>query len=526
MNSVSSWLVDRCARAACYASGSPHGSAGDRWTAWLAQARRSARLKGRAALWFALHVLWLAFATLGVSAGQGLVTPQLTQAPAPNVQDTPVPSPVTLPDLPLPSPDVPNRPLTADEAAGIALRLQPAITVARGGITAAQGLTQQANSALLPNVSAGLGYTHVQQVSGSGTGGGTTAGGASSTSTGFSGAVTLQQLIYDFNHTRDLVREYHALERAAIQNLSLAQQQTVFQVKQAFYQYVEYRQLVRVNDANVSNRQAQLALANARLKAGLGLAADVVTAQTAVSEAVQSSIGARNNANTGRINLDMLMGVDPRTPIEPATSSEPLISFHSMSDLVQTALRQRPEVLQTQATLQAGQSALSAARTYNAPIIAGTLGSNSRGSQFFPQNDTFSVGVAVQFSVFDGGMTAGRIKEAHGNLESAQAQLRTAQLTVTSDVSQSYTNLQSADQRVTAAGSEIVNATEGVRIATGRYRAGLGQFVDILNAQQFLYTAQTDLETAQFAAEQARVALARAIGAPIGGAQNSSVVNR
>ncbi|MCW3094654.1 MAG: outer rane efflux protein [Chthonomonadaceae bacterium] len=458
--------------------------------------------------------LWGVFTIAGVSsAGQRLVAQQAVPPVSPNVVNTPVPPPVILPGPP--PAGTPSRPLSADEAARIALRLQPNIAVARAGITVAQGITQQARSGLNPQVNVGLSYNTVQTLSGTGTSVPTTNGGSSNTSSGLTGAVSVQQLIYDFNHTRDLVREEQALEQAATQNLSVVQQVTVFQVKQAFYQYVQFRQFVAINEENVHNRQDQLALANARFKSGLGLAADVATAQTAVAVAVESLILTRNNAETARVNLALLMGIDPRTPIQPAVSDEPPVTSDDVNSFVRKALVQRPEILQAQATIRAGEYAVRSAKTTNAPVVVGTLGIGTRGDQFFPQNDTATAGVALQFPLYDGGLTAGRVKAARGNLEGAQAQLRSVELTVTSDVSQAYLDLRSAEQRVSAAGGEVANAQEGIRIATGRYRAGLGLFLDILNAQQFLYTAETDQATALYTVQQARAMVARAMGAPI-----------
>src|SRR5438067_3502750 len=89
---------------------------------------------------------------------------QQTPPIAPRIQATPLPPPVELPPPPTLPPDVPNRPLTADEAALIALRNQPNVIVARTGVTAAQGRTQQVRSGLLPNVSVSAGYTRVQTI--------------------------------------------------------------------------------------------------------------------------------------------------------------------------------------------------------------------------------------------------------------------------------------------------------------------------------------------------------------------------
>jgi len=83
---------------------------------------------------------------------------------------------------------VPDRPLTADEVARIALRLQPNILIARANILAAQGRTQQVRSGLLPTVSLSGSYTNVQSLSGtSGTGVVNGGGGGTGVGTGSTG---------------------------------------------------------------------------------------------------------------------------------------------------------------------------------------------------------------------------------------------------------------------------------------------------------------------------------------------------
>jgi outer membrane protein len=510
---------------------------------------------------------------------------------APRTQDTPVPPPIVVPPPPagtVPS-DVPVRPITAEEAARIALRLQPNVAIARYNIAAQQGRTDQVRSGLLPQVTLLGSYTHIETLSqegsgvvgpvGTGTGGtGTTSGGTTGTgstgtgtstggtgtstggtgSTGTSGSTgtgtsgnggtgtntgtsssggvttvtqlgassvatgegtvgqaTLRQLIYDFNHTLDLVRQSRALERAAVQNLTRVQYDLVLQVKQAYYQLTENTQLVRVNEDNLANRQAQLDLTTARLNSGLGLPQDVVTAQTAKAEAVQALNVARGLEGIARQQLAFIMGIDPRTPLQPSDTGELPVASNDVNALVQTALQRRPEILQAQALIDSARYGVNAARTTNAPVISGNINLTSRGTDFPPGGDTFSVGAAIQFSPFDGGLTRGRVKEARANLDTAQAQLMSAQLTVSTDVTQAYLNLRTAEQRVAAANSEVFNAEEGVRIATGRYRSGLGLFLDIINAQAFLLSARTNVVTTQSLVEQNRAALNRALGSPL-----------
>jgi outer membrane protein len=464
-----------------------------------------------------LFAMLLASFSLGAAMNAGA---QQTPPIAPKIQETPLPPPVELPPPATVPADVPNRPLTADEAALIALRHQPDTTVAQAGVAAAHGRTRQARSGLLPSLGVGAGYTHtdiLSSASGGGGGGTVSPGGTGSvvTTAGYQASANLRQLLFDFNHTRDLVRQFTSEGRAAAANLTRVESDVVLQVKQAFYTYTQNVRLVGVNESNVRNQQDHLALAEARLRSGLGLPSDVVRAQTAVADAVLNLNQAQNNASVARVNLALLMGIDPRTPIQAAESGEPVTSAEDVNALVQTALAQRPEVLQSQATLQAADYAVRAAKTTSTPSVTANLGLATRGSSFPPGNDFLSVGATIQWDPFDAGLTRGRVEEARANREAAQAQLTAAQLNVTSDVSQAYLNLRTAEQRVVTAGAEVANAEESVRLATGRYRSGLGTFLDVTDAQAALLTAQTNRVNAQTAVDQARAALSRAIGAPL-----------
>jgi outer membrane protein len=449
----------------------------------------------------------------------------LTQTPpvAPHIQETPLPPPVVLPPPPAPAPpDVPNRPLSADEAALIALHHQPTVTVAGAQIEAARGRTQQVRSGLRPTLAVSAGYSHVESIatestgSTSPTGGGTvTTGGGGVTVAGYQAAGTVRQLLFDFNHTRDLVRQSAALERAAAANLTRVQSDLVLQVKQAFYTYVQDQALVTVNEANVRDQQAHLALAQARLRSGLGLPSDVVRAETAVANAILNLNVARNNASVSQVTLALLLGIDPRTPLQTAGTNEPAVSTDDVNALVQTALTQRPDIREFQENLRSTEYGVSAAKTTSTPAVVGSVSASTRGANFPPGNDFLTIGVNVVWDPFDGGLTAGRVREARANRLSAQAQLTGTQLAVTSDVSQAYLNLRTAEQRVITADAEVADAQESVRLAEGRYRAGVGTFIDVTDAQAALLTAQTNRVNAQSAVDQARAAVAHAIGGPL-----------
>jgi outer membrane protein len=441
----------------------------------------------------------------------------LTPPVQPQIQATPVPPPVVLPPpTEAQPPDVPIKPLTAEDAALLALRHQPSLTVAQSQVLAAQGFVQQAKSALGPSVGTEASYTYSTSGSSIGLGGGSGTGTATVNGVSPSGwllSATVRQLIWDFDHSLDLVRQASAQERSAGAGLTMAQSDLVYSVKEAFYSLAQDLRLVAVAQDNLKNQQAHLALAQARLNAGIGVPLDVVQAQTAVDDAIFSLTQAQNNALLARVSLADLIGVDPRTPLQPADSSEPSTLGDNIDQLNSAALAQRPEVLQAQESVTAAVLGLDAARNSNAPVISGSVGWQDHDPHFPPDMNSLAAGVALQWTPFDSGLTEGRVTVAQAGVEAAQAELVSARLGVLSDVSQAYLNLHTAEQGVVTAQAELVNAQEALRLAEGRYRAGIGVFLDVLDAQAALVVANTNQVNALTAVEQARAALAHAINA-------------
>ena len=148
-----------------------------------------------------------------------------------------------------PSTDVTNAPLSSDEAARIALRLQPSLGDAVGALQTAKGRTRQIGAGLNPQVYVNAGYDQISSISGP-----TTASTEASAGLGplgasplyrYSTGAALRQLIFDFNQTRNLASgRSRALEGVAAANLTRAQLDLVFAVKSAFYDYTNAHRLV------------------------------------------------------------------------------------------------------------------------------------------------------------------------------------------------------------------------------------------------------------------------------------------
>jgi outer membrane protein len=244
----------------------------------------------------------------------------------------------------------------------------------------------------------------------------------------------------------------------------------------------------------------------------IGLPSDVVVAESSKSQAIFALNLARDQAEQAREALLNLMGVDPNTPVVAADQQEVPLASTDPLGLVGEALKLRPEIKAAERNLSATKYGLSAAKALGLPSLYAEAALGAAGNNFPLKDNSSSIGLGIQFSLYDGGARRGAVQTAQGELNTALANLRNATLTVKNDVSSSYLELESDEQRISVANDEVVNAQEGVRIAEGRYSAGLGLFQDIITAQGFLVSAQSDQANAVSALNEARARLRHAVG--------------
>jgi len=434
----------------------------------------------------------------------GIVSAQ-TKAPPPNAKDIPVPSRTQIPAGGNQS-LLPNGPISPEDAVRIAIANQPTLESTKQSIQAAEGRIKQLRAKLRPQLGIGGSYYSSRFV------GDEPKRLELNVPNGYGASASLTQLIFDANHSSDLVRQSKALKTVAEQDFAKAKADLALQALEGYYIVGEAHNLVGVNERNVANRDSQLALARAKFNSGLGGADDVLTAQTAKGDAVIGLVQARTTEDSARISLLQTLGLDPQTPIMVGDSEARPVPIDEYDQFVSKSIDRRPEVLRAKASIEAAKFGARAAKTTTAPTLATNVSFSTSDPGFPGGGGGYGIGILLSVPLYDGGLTAGAVQQAQAVLKSAQADLTTAQLQVRTDVSQAYLAVRGAEQQDKAAKLNMENAKESLRIAEGRYKSGVGLFLDIINAQASLLAAETASATAQGEVYRQRATLQRAAG--------------
>jgi outer membrane protein len=365
-----------------------------------------------------------------------------------------------------------------------------------------------ASAAFLPTFSAegSLSSNHVS------------AGGAAQGDTRFnegSVSLTLSYLLYEFG-ARDAARESarqllaaaNATQDSTVQNLFLSGARTYYQV-------------LAIQAAVDSQKEAErsslesLKAAQARYDAGVGTPADRLQAQTAYSQAVLNRIRAEGDARNAHGALATLMGYDADYAFTLVPGIEPpsLETFErNVGDLIAAARRNRPDLAAADAQVKAAEADVKSARASGMPTIA--LSASAADTDIHP-GDTFGssrIGVTISIPIFSGFSTTYQVRAAKQQLAVTAAQRDRVSQQVALDVWNAYQNLNTETQAVKSSYDLEASASQNERVALGRYKAGAGIILDVINAQASLANARLQLIQSQLNWNVARAQLAQSLG--------------
>jgi len=326
------------------------------------------------------------------------------------------------------------------------------------------------------------------------------------------GTVAARQAVYTGGRIPAQISRAEALLDAALGRLASTEAQVALQTREAYYGVLLSQGLVRSAERSLAAAREQLAAATAKFEAGTAAQFDVLRAQTQVSEAEQNLAEARNQVEITRMALNRILAA-PLEQVRPL--SEPGLApfpMENLPSLVETAGRQRPELLAARAQLAAAEQGIRLAESQRRPEFDLSAGYQTVSKETPAQTTGWTFSAIVSMEIFDGGRTRANIAEARSLRDEARTNLEDTSMAVEQDVRQAYLNLQTARQTIKTAKTRLAQAEEAHSVATVRYEAGVGTAVELADALAALTAARTNVDRATFNYNIACAALQRALG--------------
>jgi outer membrane protein TolC len=407
--------------------------------------------------------------------------------------------------------------LTLERSIEIGLKRHPNIFAGAGAVDVNQARKRQAQSQYYPQIDASAGYTRFQPSTIS----------TGSTVVGISGIraqesnsfeqyntnVTARQMIFDFGKRSSNVNIQKLNIEASLADLANTEEQVILNVKQAYYNLLRAKRTKTVAEDTVKQFEQHLSQAKAFYEVGTKPKFDVTKAEVDLSNARLGMITAENGVRLAIVSLNNAMGV----PDAPDYEIEDNLSFQKYeitSDAaMELAYANRPELKSILAKKKAAVEAVSFARTDYYPFLTGDAGWTWAGQGGdFATGDGWNAGVTISIPIFSGFLTKNQVSEAKANVMILTANEEALRQNVLLEVQQNILNLREAAERIVTAELTERQAMENFDIANGRYAAGVGNPIEVTDAEVLLANAKTSNIQALYDYKIARANLEKAMG--------------
>ena len=414
-----------------------------------------------------------------------------------------------------------TRPLSVADCVNIALTQNADILKAQSDLQASQGIVIQTRAVALPQLQASGKYVDQEKT-------------LQQSPPGFSyptphqewnSGVQLVQTIYSGGKLVAAVKAASATKRQSIAQYQTQVSDTLLAVRLAYYDVLLAAQQITVNEASVNLLQKELDDQQRRFDAGTVPHFNVLRAEVAVANAKPELFHARSQYRIAKNALANLLGYNlPRAVLENIplnlTDTFDVAPWNlGLPDAIQRALENRTELKDLREQVELQRLNVTTAKSGYQPTVQAFAGYTWENSQFSTdvsdEINGWNAGGQLTWSIFDGALTYGKVKQAKATYQKTQTELDDRSRQIELDVRTAYSTFLEAQEVLDSQTKVQEQAEEALREANSRFDAGTGTQLDVLDAETSLTQARTTQVQAQHDYSAAHARLERAIGADL-----------
>jgi len=265
-------------------------------------------------------------------------------------------------------------------------------------------------------------------------------------------------------------------------------------------------------ESRVQYAQTLEQLARDQRNAGVATGLDVLRAQVQLANDRQSLLVAQNATKQALLVLARNIGLSPGTPLELAdTLGYRPINPPLLEEALPGALQGRADYRSLLAQRESLQEQIKSSRSRFLPRVTLSGNYGTGGQHLDELNATGAVQANLVFTLYDRDRE-GEHKELDSRLRRVERQLADQRLGIEQDIREAILNLESAAEQVKVAQAGLELAQQTLQLAGERFKHGVADNVEVVNAQDSLARAQQNSIFALTNHVDAKIALARALG--------------
>jgi outer membrane protein len=329
----------------------------------------------------------------------------------------------------------------------------------------------------------------------------------------YANGLTMTQLVTDFGRTHALVKSSNLHAQAEQESVVATRADVLLGVDRAYFAVLKAQAVLKVAQETVKDRQLVAdqvtELERNKIKSGL----DVSFANVDLAQAQLLLVQAENDLDASNAQLSAALGYGDQRSFQLVEEPLPSAPPAEFSDLLQQALKNRPELISLRLDVDSAHSYATAERDLWFPTIsaAGSAGLTPYGAdQLAPRYA--AGGVNVNIPIFNGHLFGALRSEADSRARAKDQYLRDLQNHVVRDVRTAWLESNSAFQRLGLTDQLLKSATQAEDLAQSRYKLGLSSIIELSQTQLNMTQAELESASAKYDYEMQLSALSYQIG--------------
>jgi outer membrane protein len=284
-----------------------------------------------------------------------------------------------------------------------------------------------------------------------------------------------------------------------------AQEDLIVRVAQAYFDVLNARDTIDFLNAQKQAISEQLESAKRNFDVGTATITDTNEAEARYDLADAQEIAAQSDFDVKQSALQQIVGHPPGAvsslvagvKLSPPTPPK-------LSDWLESAAAQNPQVAQSEANFQVAQRQIEISKGAIYPtldVVAQRQYQRSLTSVLPVEsgsNATNSIGIQLSVPLFTGGYNTSKVREAVALTDKASADLELSRRNADQTVRQSFVGVTSGLAQVKALEAAEISSTSALESNKLGYQVGIRINIDVLNAQQQLYSTKRDLAKARY----------------------------
>ncbi|MCU0788161.1 MAG: TolC family protein [Verrucomicrobia bacterium] len=415
-------------------------------------------------------------------------------------------------------PEVPGwltQPLSLEDALNVALAQNPSILKSQKDIEATHGVMVQTRAVALPRLRLMGDYSFNSGTESFAFIPGQPAATFQQENNWLAG-IRLEQSIFEGGRMRSAFRTAKHLQEQALQQHRGTINNAILDVRTAYFDTLLAAEQITVNEKSIALLQKELEDTRRRYEAGTVPKFNVLRAEVQLANAKPKLSRSRNSWRIAKNNLATLLGYNLPTniwdniPLQLTGKLDRTPFEIDLPNALSQALQSRPELAVIRQSQALTREEVVSAKSGYQPSVQIFGGYQGRNTGF--QDDLGIVvngwiaGAQMNWNLFDGLNTQGKIREAKAKLGKTELEEADAIRQIELEVRTAYSSFIEASEVLDSTEKVVEQAEEALRLATSRYEAGTGTQLDVLAAETSLTEART---TKNIALRDYSVALAR-----------------